>query len=149
MPLTSYIQAVRAIAVLGAVLFAYLAVIPAALVGATVDPGCESSCGYSAGVSVYLIIAFSLCAVVLICCAVVLVAFAARPSRRTRGLVGRWLRVSAAAIGALLFSEFALIHPVASVVIAVGSLGVAWLITRGRPPGGGPRRAVGSGSHPR
>ena len=130
----------RAIAALGALLFAYLAVIPAALVGATVDPGCES-CGYSAPVTVYLVAAFAVSSLALAGCAISLAAFAAQPSRSTGRLVGQSLRISAATIGILLFSEFALIHPVAAIVIAAVSLPVGWLIVRGRPPRAGAGRA--------
>jgi hypothetical protein len=125
---------VRAIAALGALSFAYLAVIPAALVGATIDPGCGSSCGYSTPVEVYLVIGFALCALALAGSALSLAAYAFQPSHSTGSLVRRWLRISAATIGALLFSEFAVIHPIAAAVIAAVSLPAGWLITgRGDP----------------
>jgi hypothetical protein len=133
---------VRAIALLGALLFLYLAVIPAALVGSTIDPGCES-CGYSAPVTAYLVIAFAACSLALAGSALSLAAFAARPSRETGRLARGSLRVSAAAIGGLLFSEFALAYPVAALVIAAVSLSTGWLITRRRSPRAGTPKAPG------
>jgi len=132
---------VRAIAVLGAVLFAYLAVIPAALVGATVDPGCESSCGYSAPVSAYLVVAFAVCSLLLAGSALSMAVFATRPSRAAGRRIGRSLKLTAAAIGVLLFSEFALAYPLPAIVIVAISLLAGWLITH--PPRAGTPRAPG------
>jgi hypothetical protein len=140
MPATPYIQPVRVIAVLGSVLFAYLAVIPGALVGATLNPACESSCGYAPAITVYLVIALGLSSLALVGSAVTLALFASRPSARTGMLVRRSLQITAAAIGALLFSEFALVYPVAAAVAAGVSIPGAWLITRGQPPRPGATR---------
>jgi hypothetical protein len=129
---TAYIESVRALAVIGALLFAYLAVIPAALVGATLHPACEGSCGYAAPLSAYLVLAFVASSAALAASAVCLAAFAVRPSSKTTGLVGRSLQISAAVIGVLLFSEFAIAYPVPAVVIAAVSAPVVWLITRRR-----------------
>jgi hypothetical protein len=138
----AYSRTVRAIAVLGALLFAYLAVIPAALVGATLDPGCES-CGSSAPVAAYFVIAFAACAVALGAVAVSMVAFAARPSRTSAARVGLALRISATVVGVLLLSEFAAAYPLAAAVIVPVCLSAVWLITLGRPPRAGTRRAPG------
>ncbi len=132
----------RALAALGAISFAYLAVIPGALVWATADPACES-CGHSTAVSVYLVLAFAASSVILAGAAISLAAFAARPSTRTEALVGRSLRISAAAVGVLLLSEFALVYPVAAAVIVPASALGGWLITRGRRPSTGRPRAPG------
>jgi hypothetical protein len=139
MPDTPYIQAVRAMAVLGALLFAYLAVPPAALVGSTIDPACES-CGSAAPVRVYLVITFAACSLALVGAAVSLLAFAARPSQRTERIVGLALRASAAAIALLLFSEFALAYPVPAIVTVGISAAAVWLITRGHRPTIGTQR---------
>lgn len=120
----------RVIAVLGALFFGYLAVIPAALVGATLDPGCTaSSCGYAPAITVYLVAAFGACSVALAASAVALAAFAARPSSSRSRLVGRSLAASATAIGLLLLSEFALGYPVAAAVVVAVSVGAVWLTT--------------------
>lgn len=130
---------VRPLAVIGAMLFAYLAVIPAALVGATVDPGCESGCDFAAPITVYLVIAFGASALALAGSALGFAAYAARPTRTSSRLLGRSLQVSAICIGVLLFSELALGYPVAAATIAAASLVAGWLITRARPPRAGMR----------
>lgn len=117
---------------IGALLFAYLALIPALLVGATVDPGCESGCGFAAPITVYLVIAFGACALALLGSAVGFATYAVRPSRASGTLLGRSLRISAATVAFLLFSEFALVYPLAAAVIAAVSLLGGWLITRPR-----------------
>jgi hypothetical protein len=123
---------VRALAVIGALLFAYLALIPALLVGATVDPGCESGCEFAMPITVYLVIAFGACALALLGSAAGFAAYAARPSRASVRLLGRSLRLSALTVAILLLSEFALGYPVAAAVIAVVSLLGGWMITRPR-----------------
>jgi hypothetical protein len=65
------LKPVRVLAALGAVCFTYLAVIPGAVVGATVDPACSGSqCSYSGPVTVYLVIAFGASALALAAAAV-------------------------------------------------------------------------------
>jgi hypothetical protein len=142
---------VRVLAALGAVCFAYLAVIPGALVGATVDSACAGSeCGYSPPVTVYLVAAFGIATLALTGSAVAMAAYAARPSPANERLVGISLKVSAALIGVLLLSEIALPHPVAVLAIVaacvpVGLLGAARRRStiRARPPGAGTHRAPG------
>jgi hypothetical protein len=136
---------VRVIAVLGALLFAYLAVIPAALVGATVDPACSasSSCGYATPVTVYLVIAFAVCSLGLVGAALSLAAFAASPSASTGRLVGRALKLSVAGVGVLLYSEFVLAYPIPALVILAISVAGGWSISRVRPRRAGTRRAPG------
>jgi hypothetical protein len=136
---------VRLIAVLGALFFAYLAVIPAVLVAATVDPACtaSSSCGYATPVTVYLAVAFAACALGLLGVSLSLVAFAASPSASIGRLVGRALKLAAVGTGVLLFSEFALGYPVAALVILAISVAGGWAITRARPRRAGTRRAPG------
>jgi hypothetical protein len=147
----SYIDRVRLLAALGAVLFAYLTVIPAAVVGATIDPACAgSSCEYSPPVTVYLVIAFGATAFGLAASALAMALFAARPSARSEGLVRTSLKVSAVLTGVVLFSELALPHPVAALVIVGLCVPIALIggarrdaATRARPPGAGARRAPG------
>jgi hypothetical protein len=109
---------VRVLAALGAVCFAYLAVIPGALVGATVDSACAGGvCDYSPPITVYLVLAFGATAVALAACSVTMATYALRPSAAGERLVGRALKASAALVGVLLLSEIALPHPVAVLVI--------------------------------
>jgi hypothetical protein len=122
---------VRVVAALGAVCFAYLAVIPGALVGATVNSACAGpQCGYSPPVTVYLVLAFGATALALAASAVTMAIYAVRPTRSNERLVGTSLKASAVFIGVLLLSEIALPHPVAAVVIIalcvpIGLLGAA------------------------
>jgi hypothetical protein len=147
----SYIDRVRVLAALGAVCFAYLAVIPAAVVGATIDPACAgSSCEYSPPVTVYLVIAFGAAAIALAASAFAMALFAARPSARGEGLVRTSLKVSAALTGVLLLSELALPHPIAALVIVGVCVPIALVggarrdaVIPARPPGADRRRAPG------
>ena len=138
---------VRVLAALGAVCFTYLAIIPGAVVGATVDPACSGSqCSYSGPVTVYLVIAFGASALALAASAVAMALYAARPTTRNAGLIRGSLKVSAALIGVVLLSELALPHPVAAIVIVgicvpVALIGAARRATG--PPGAGTRRAPG------
>ena len=114
----SYIDRVRVLAALGAVLFAYLAVIPGAVVGATVDSACAGpQCGYSPPLTAYLVIAFGATAAALGASAITMAIYAARPSPGHERLVGFSLKVSVALVAVLLLSEVALPHPVAAIVI--------------------------------
>jgi len=117
---------VRLIAALGAVFFAYLAVIPGVVVGATVDSACAGSqCGYSPPVTVYLVVAFGATALVLAAAAVTMAIYATRPSRVNERLVRTSLKASAALIGVLLLSEIALPHPLAVLAIVAACVPIA------------------------
>ena len=121
----------RVLAAVGAVCFAYLAVIPGALVGATVDSACAGpQCGYSPPVTVYLVFAFGATTLALAASAVTMAIYAVRPTRSNERLVGNSLKASAVLIGVLLLSEVAMPHPVAAVVIIalcvpIGLIGAA------------------------
>jgi hypothetical protein len=121
---------VRVFAAIGSLLFAYMALIPGALVGANLDPGCEAGCGFALPITVFLAIAFGACALALAASAISLAAYAARPDHTTGRLVSRSLAVSALTVGVLLFSELALVYPVAAAVIAAASVVLGLLITR-------------------
>ena len=138
------------LAALGAICFAYLAVIPGALVGATVDSACAGSqCDYSPPLTVYLVVAFGASALALALAAVAMAVYAARPSPRSERLVGNSLKASVAAIGVLLLSELALPHPVAALVVVAVCVPIALIgsarrhAATGRPPGAGTHRAPG------
>ena len=140
---------VRVLAALGAICFAYLAIIPGAVVGVTVDPACSGSeCSYSGPVTVYLVIAFGATALALAASAVALALYAARPTSRNAGVIRGSLKVSAVLIGVVLLSELALPDPVAAIVIVgicvpVALIGAARRSTPAGPPGAGTRRAPG------
>ena len=143
----------RVLAAVGALCFAYLAVIPGAVVGATVDPACSGSqCSYSPPVTVYLVIAFGVTALALASSAVALGLYAARPSARHAGGIRVALKASAILVGVLLLSELALPHPVAGIVVVAICVPVALIGAARRsgrapssapPPGAGTHRAPG------
>ena len=61
----------RVLAALGAICFAYLAIIPGAVVGATIDPACSGSqCSYSPPVTVYMVLVFAASSLALVASAV-------------------------------------------------------------------------------
>jgi hypothetical protein len=91
---------VRVLAALGAVLFAYLAVIPGALIGGTLDSACAGpACGYSPPVTVYLVVVFAAATLALAAAAATMAMYAARPSRAHERMVGVGLKASAVLIG--------------------------------------------------
>jgi hypothetical protein len=134
------LKTVRVLAALGALCFAYLAVIPGAVVGATIDPACAGSqCHYSAPVTVYMVVVFSVAALALAASATALALYAARPTRRNAGRIRTALKASAVLIGVVLLSELALPHPVAAIVIVgvcvpVALVGAARRVGHPRPP---------------
>jgi uncharacterized membrane protein len=130
-----YIDPVRVLAALGAVCFAYLAVIPGAFVGATLDSACAGpQCEYSPPVTVYLVLAFGAATMALAASAVTMAIYAMRPSRSNERLVGLSLRTSAVLIGMLLLSEIALPHPVAALVIVALCVPIALIGAARRRP---------------
>jgi uncharacterized BrkB/YihY/UPF0761 family membrane protein len=141
----SYIDRVRVLAALGALFFAYLAVIPGAVVGATVDSACAGSqCGYSPPVTVYLVLAFGATALALAVSAIAMALYAARPSSRAERLVRISLQASVALVGFLLLSEVALPHPVAALVIVTVCVPVALIGAARRAPRRAHRPGVGT-----
>jgi hypothetical protein len=137
---------VRVLAAFGALLFAYLAVIPVAVVASTLDSACAGSeCGYSAPLSAYLVVAFGAAALALGAAAVAMAAYAARPSAGNARLIQTSLKVSVAVIGVVLFSELAIPHPLAAIVIAASIVPLALIgtATRERRRGVGTHRAPG------
>lgn len=142
----------RVIAALGALCFAYLAVIPGAVVGATIDSACAgSSCEYSQPITVYLVIAFGATTLALAGSALSLALFSLRPSPSNGRNVRGCLKASAVLTGVVLLSELALPDPVATLVIVALTIPVALIGAArrsdtsipGRPPGAGTRRAPG------
>jgi hypothetical protein len=134
------LKPVRILAALGALCFAYLAIIPGAVVGATIDPACAGSrCSYSAPVTVYMVLVFAAAALALAASSAALAVYAVRPTPRNAGLIRAALKASALLIGLVLLSELALPDPVAAIVIVavcvpVGLLGAARRTGHPRPP---------------
>jgi len=143
------LKPVRVLAALGAICFAYLAIIPGAVVGATIHPACSGSqCSYSPPVTVFMVFIFAAASLALLASAVTLALYAVRPSTRNARLIAIALKASAVAIGVVLLSELALPDPVAAIVIVgvcvpVALLGTAGRSSRARPPGADTHRAPG------
>lgn len=139
----------RVLAALGAVCFAYLAIIPGAVVGATIDPACAGSqCSYSPPVTIYMVVIFAASALALVASAATLALYAARPTAGHAQLIRTALKASALAVGLVLLSELALPDPVAALVIVgvcvpVALIGTARRSSQARPPGAGTHRAPG------
>lgn len=116
----------RVLAALGAICFAYLAVIPGAVVGSTIDSACAGAqCGYSPPLTAYLVVAFGATALALGAASIAMAIYAARPSPASERMVGVSLKASVAMVGLLLVSEVALPHPVAAIVIVAVCVPIA------------------------
>lgn len=149
----------RALAIVGAGLFAYLALIPGGLVLASLDPGCSGAgCGRSTLGSAALAIVYALAFLALVASAASFVWLAIEPhSARASQRVVRVLGVTAIAAGLAMFAVFAIGSPVAAAVIAViGVVCFTLLRRRARDAGGAPEadseseeRASSNGHGPR
>src|SRR4051794_2025073 len=124
----------RVLSGLGALFFAYLTLIPAGLVVASVDPSCaDGGCDDSTIVTVVLVVIYATCALALAASAGALVAYALRPGGAAARRIATALAASAGAIGIALFALLAISFPVAGAVIA--AIGVSLYVWLRRRPG--------------
>lgn len=124
----------RVIAGIGAVLFAYLALIPGGLVVATLDNSCDG-CDEDLAVAIVLTAAYVLCFLGLVVTAFSLASYAVRPSVEAGRRVATALSIAAGVTGLTLFALFVVAFPVEG--IAIASIGVGlylWLRARPGPP---------------
>ena len=127
----------RVLAAGGFLLFAYLTIIPAGLIGATLDPACAGgSCESELAARILLALLCGACCVALAGTAIAFAGYGLRPTANGLRLIGRALAASAAAVGVALFALLALSYPVAGVVLAaLGVCGYLWLRrVQPRPP---------------
>jgi hypothetical protein len=119
----------RLVAAAGFLLFAYLAIIPAGLVGTTLDPACaDGECESGTVERILLALLFGACCVALAGTAIAFAGYGLRPTEEGLRLVGRALAVSAAVIGVAVFVVVALSYPLAgAVLVAIGVGGYLWL----------------------
>jgi hypothetical protein len=111
---------VRILSGFGALLFAYLAIIPAELIGATLDSACAGgTCETTFAAELVLTTAYALCLVALGATGALLAHHAATGAERSIELVPRALAASAGAVAATLFVLFASASPDAAGVAAV------------------------------
>jgi hypothetical protein len=124
----------RVIAGLGAVLFAYLALIPGGLVFATLDNSCDG-CGEDLAVAIVLTAAYVLCFLGLLVAALSLARYALHPGSEEGSRVGTALAIAAALTGLTLFALFVVAFPIGGVAIAAIGAGLyLWLRARPGPP---------------
>jgi hypothetical protein len=126
----------RIVAGLGFLVFAYLTLIPAGLVIATVDPSCaDGGCDESLALTVALTILYGACTLALATTAGALGGYAISPGLQAARRIAAALAVSAAAIGVALFALLAISFPIAGAVIALVGVGLyTWLRRRPGPP---------------
>ena len=119
----------RVLSGFGAALFAYLTIIPAELIGATLDSACAGgTCETAFAAELLLTTAYSLCAIALGGTAVLLGHHAATGAPHSIRLVPTALAGCAAAVAATLFVLFASASPdAAGVAIVIAAVTFAAL----------------------
>ena len=122
----------RVLAAIGAVVFAYLAIIPAGLVVSTVDPACAGgACRTGLGRDILMVVAYS---ATFVAVAGTSAAFSLYAFRRTVGrerLIRTMLLASVATVGLTFMLLFAIAQPIAAVVTVAIGAGTYWLLRRG------------------
>ncbi len=113
----------RWLVLVGAVLFAYLALVPGGLVISTIDPACAGpDCDRPLAEAILLGALYALCFAALVACAATMVLYFFRTSIAGELWIRRALVVAFALAGATLFAQFALAFPLAALfTFAVGA----------------------------
>ncbi len=136
----------RLLAALGAMLFLYLAVIPAGLVYSTIDSACQGAgCNTPFFARVGLVTLYSACFVAIFGTATLFARHALAGSIETQDRLVSGLRVSAAVIGFTLFVLFAIATPLGGVIALVPAIAGYVLISRCAPDAGGNGKTNGHG----
>lgn len=105
---------------LGAALFAYLTLIPAGLIGSTIDSSCAGAgCESSVLVRIGFTLAYALCAVALLVVAAALAHNAVRGTAETQERAQRSLALAAVIVGVATFGLLTLSFPVGGGVLFV------------------------------
>jgi hypothetical protein len=133
-PRSGYTLCMRVLAVGGFLLFAYLTIIPAGLVGATLDPACAGgNCESGLAARILLALLYGACSIALAGTAIAFAGYGLHPTANGLRLVARALAVSAAAIGLALFTLLAVSYPVAGIALAALAAGGYLWLRRMRP----------------
>lgn len=127
----------RVLAGLGSLFFLYLALIPAGLVGSTLDSACAGELCETSGLGkAGLTLLYGLTASALIATGGSMAAFAMRGTQTWSERIIAGLQLSTAAIGLTLFVLFTLTMPVGGLVVAVTGV-MLYAVLAGRRPGSG------------
>jgi hypothetical protein len=119
----------RVLAVVGLLVFGYLAIFPAGLFASTVDSACAGSgCDMSLAERLLLGVLYAGCFLALAATAVSFARCAISPQANGLVTVAPWLALSALAIGLVAFALLTLSYPVAGAALAaLGALTFLWL----------------------
>ncbi len=110
----------RYLAAVGAIFFAYLSLIPIALIGSTIDPACAGEqCQTGLLSDIVFTTLYTACALGLISISGTLSLYFFRPSAVGEDWIVRALIGTVIAVGLTFFALFAISSPIAAVVIAV------------------------------
>ena len=140
------------LAVVGLVVFGYLAIFPAGLFASTVDSACAGAgCDMSLAERLLLGVLYAGCFLALAATAVSFARCAVSPPAKGLVSVAPWLARSALAIGLVAFALLTLSYPVAGAALAaLGALTFLWLRRLRGPDPSDPRgngRPAGLNGH--
>lgn len=147
----------RALAAIGALGFAYLAIIPAGLVASMIESACAGEGCASAPLSKLTFTAlYGACLLAVVGCALLFAHHALRGSLATQRRLGLGLRLTAVVVSVTLLALFAAAFPLGA-ALALGGAAItlavlAWLARErgGLPPASSNGQATnGTGPHPR
>jgi hypothetical protein len=134
---------VRVLTGLGALLFAYLALIPIGLIGSLLDSSCAGAgCERELAIQIPLGLLYAACLLAVLGTAVALATHAATGSLPAQRRIGGALAVTTGVVSVTLFALFALAFPLGAAIcagVATLTLTVLWLVNREpRGPRAGP-----------
>jgi hypothetical protein len=136
----------RVLTGLGALLFAYLTLIPVGLLGSLLDSACAGAgCERDLPIQILLGVLYAACLLAIAATALALLAYTVSGSLPAQRRIGTALAAAAAIVSATLFALFALAFPLGAAIcggIAALTLAVIWLVNRSPR---GPR--AGSNGH--
>jgi hypothetical protein len=114
----------RIVAGIGALLFAYLALVPGGLVLSTLDSPCAGgTCGTGPGSDIILVLAYGAALAAIAGTSAALSLYTFRPTAAGERLIRRMLGFCVAAVALALLVIFAIAQPVAALVtVAVGAI---------------------------
>jgi hypothetical protein len=123
----------RYLAGIGSMLFAYLTLIPVALIGSTIDPACAGSqCETGLASDIVFLTLYVGCAAGMLSISGTLSVYAFRPTAAGEGWIVRALIGTAAILGLTFFALFAVASPLPAVVILAVGAGSYLLLRRNR-----------------